>query len=205
MKTLAEVLLLLLLAGAPGPAPQLDPAEFAARDAHEGVTLVAKPYVNKEELKERFGAHPLGAAGIVAVEVLVVNERNEAIRVAWERAVLLVGEGKFELLEPEAIAGRIYPLPKVKPGAPWPEKQKRPPRDKHREARETLEAALWSQRMRVAVIPAGSRARGFLYFDGGEQPLELGKARLYVPEVVRLLEQQPLLYFEVDFKAYAKE
>ncbi|MFQ5817669.1 MAG: hypothetical protein ACE5H2_06920 [Terriglobia bacterium] len=215
MRPSGELVLALLLAvasvaasrsagggGAQGPpAAQLDPAEYAARDAHEGVTLAAKLYLQAAELKARFGTHPLLAAGIVAVEILIVNERAESVRVAWARAVLLSGEEKFEQIEPERIAWQLYPPPKIRSKRPWPEQSKRLPRDKQRTAREGLEAALRSQRMRLAVIPAGGRARGFLYFDPGTLPLELARARLYLPEVVRLPGEEPLLFFEVELKA----
>lgn len=189
------------------PAAQFDPAQYAARDAHEGVTLAAKPHLQAAELEARFGAHPLLAAGIVPVEVLIVNARAEPVRVAWERALLLSGEEKFQQIAPERIAWQVYPPPKIKSKRPWPEPSTRFPRfprDKKRTAREALEAALQSQLMRLAVIPAGGRARGFLYFDRGEQPFALARARLYLPEVVRLPGEEPLLFFEVELKAYAE-
>lgn len=199
-----EVVLVLavsLAAQAPPSAPW-DPAQYVARDTHEGVTLAAKPYLAPAELTW-LGPHPILAGGIVPVEVLIVNERAESIRVAWDRAVLLGEEEKFEQIEPERIAWRIYPPPKPTSSRPWPEQRRKLPSDKKRTERETLEAALRSHSMRTAVIPPGGRARGFLYFDRGERPLELAAARLYVPEVVRLPDEEPLLFFEVDLKAYA--
>lgn len=205
MRTSGELALLVaLLCAAQEPPPaRLDPAAYAARDAHEGVTLAAKPYLAEAEVEPRFGAYRLLAAGIVPIEVLLVNARAEPIRVAWERAVLLSGEEKFEQIEPERAAASLYPPPKAKSGRPWPEKRgKSPPPDKNRPARETLEAALRSQAIRAQVVPAGGRVRGFLYFFRGQQPLVLPQARLYVPEVVRLPGEEPLLFFEVEFKAY---
>ena len=204
MKPLTELVLSLALAAqAPLPSP-MDPAQYAARDSHEGATLAARPYREPAELEARFGRHPLAQAGTVVVEVLVVNEREEAIRVAWERVVLLSGTESLEQVEPEQIAWRVYPPPKTKSKQPWPGPPTKLPADKKRLPREALEAALVSQGMRVEVIAAGGRARGFLYFYLGDQPLDLARARLYVPEVVRLPEEEPLLFFELDLKVYAK-
>lgn len=186
------------------PAPPLDPAAFPARDTHEGVTLAAKPHTQPADLAARFGKHPLQPAGILPIEVLVVNERSEAIRIAWERAVLYIEEDRFETIDGERAAWKVYPPPKTKPGKPWPGTPEKFPRDKKREVRENLQAALTSQQVRLAVIRAGSRARGFLYFDLGARRLDLSTARLYLPEVVRLPDEEPLIFFEVELKPYAQ-
>ena len=190
------------------PASRFELSAYAAYDSHEGVTLAAKPYVLAAELETVFGKHNLQDAGVVPVEILIINERVEPIRVVWQRALLLSAEDKFGLIEPEAIAWRLYSPPKLKLPRTWPERRKKLPRDTKRTAREAAEAALRSQHLRPSVIPNGRRARGFLYFDCGPkssgQPLVLATARLYLPEVVVLPNAQPLFYFEVDLSPYAK-
>lgn len=190
------------------PASRFELSAYAAYDSHEDVTLAAKPYVLAAELEAVFGKHNLQGVGVVPVEVLIINERVESIRVVWQRALLLSAEDKFGLIEPEAIAWRLYPPPKLKLPRTWPERRKKLPRDTKRTAREAAEAALRSQYLQLSVIPNGGRARGFLYFDRGpessEQPLVLAAAHLYVPEVVVLPDGQPLFYFEVELSPYAK-
>jgi len=186
------------------PAARLELSAYLAADSHEEVTLAAKPYVLAAELEVVFGKHNLAGAGVVPVEILIINTRAEPIRVAWERALLLSGEDKFELIEPEAIAWRLYPPPKPRSPRTWPERPDKFPPDTKRAARESAEAALRSQHLRLSVIPAGGRARGFLYFDRGQQPLPLAQTRLYLPEVVSLPSEQPLFYFEVDLSPYTK-
>ncbi|MBI4462101.1 MAG: hypothetical protein HY653_04265 [Acidobacteria bacterium] len=201
---LAVLLFAFACAAQEPPAAGFDPAAYAARDVHEGVTLAARPYLAAADVEALFGRHSLLAAGIVPVEVLLVNERQESVRVAWEQVVLLSGEAKFERIEPERIAWLVYPAPEMKTQQPWPGKPTKMPPDKKRNQREAVEAALRSQQMRVSVIPAAGRARGFLYFDRGTEPLTLARASLYVPQVVRLPEEQPLLFFEVSLKVYAE-
>jgi len=205
--TVAVVVLAAVCIAQQPPVSRFELSAYATRDSHEGVTLAAKPYVSTAELEAVFGKHDLRGAGVVPVEILIVNERVEPIRVAWQRALLLSGEDKFELIEPEAIARRLYPPPKIELPRTRPERRKKLPPDTKRTAREAAEAALRSQHLQLSVIPGGGRARGFLYFDCGPesswQSLVLA-ARLYVPEVVVLPSQQPLFYFEVELSPYAK-
>lgn len=186
----------------PGASTELYP--FLAREAHEGVTMAARPLRELTEAERLFGpnAAPL-RAGVLPIELLLINERAEPVRIALGRIQLVTDEEKFESARPEEIARALYPPPKN----PEPDPRRlsvRAPKDKDRTRREEAEAALRSRQLRAAVIGPGSRARGFLYFDLRAVSLELERTRVYVPQVTTLPDEQPLFFFEISLEPYAR-
>lgn len=177
---------------------------FLARDAHEGVTFAARPLRDSTEAEAVFGknAAPL-RAGVLPVELLIVNQRAEVVEAAVDRVVLVTDEKKFEQVEPQEIAWALYPPPESKKPINPTRIPSRIPKDKNRGKREEAEAALRSRQLRAAVAPPGGRARGYLYFKVGETPLDLAEVRVYIPEVVALPEREALLFFEISLKPYA--
>lgn len=183
-------------------AQEAPPAEtrFTSRDAHQGVTIAARPLAEATEAEALFGkaAAPV-RGGLLAVELLVVNEREAAIGLNLERITLLRHGGKFPHIRPAEAALLLYPLPEVRAPVlgPQPSPRSRVAKDKKRKEREEAEASLASRRFRTASIPPGGQARGFLYFDLGEAETELAGMQLYIPEVDDSATGEGLLYFEL--------
>lgn len=182
------------------------PESFRAREAHEGVTIAVRPIPDAPEAEEVFGktAAPV-RAGFLPVELVVLNRREEPIRVELSRIVVLEDERRFEQVELSEIALALYPLPKPKDkpkktGMGVPE----PPKDKDLTKREEAEATLRSRQLRAATVNPGGQARGFLYFDLRQASLDLERAIVYVPEVTVAPSGQALFYFEISLKDYAK-
>ena len=186
---------------AQGPPPE--EARFTARDAHQGVTIAARPLSDVAEAETLFGkdAAPV-RAGLLAVEMLVVNERDAPITINLGRITLLRNGDKFRQILPAEAALRLYPLPEGRvpdlgprrlpvPGGP------KMPKDKKRKEREEAEASLASRRFRTRSIPPGGQARGFLYFDLGETGAELTRMQLYIPEVNDAETNDGLVFFEI--------
>ena len=178
-------------------------ARFTARDAHQGVTIAARPLADVAEAETLFGkdAAPV-RAGLLAMEMLVVNEREAPITINLGRIALLRNGDKFQQIPPAEAALRLYPLPEGRQPnlgpQPLPLPRRSPlPKDKKRGDREEAEAALASRRFRTRSIPAGGQARGFLYFDLGEVGANLAGMQLYIPNVDDAATGEGLLYFEI--------
>ena len=204
MKLLGSVfwvaLALALMAQAPPPG---EPERFLARDSHEQVTIAARPLLDPLEAEKVFGKNaPIGRAGILPVEILILNQRAEAVRVSLGRIVVVAGADKFEQIDPARAAWTLYPPPSAKKakGGHIP----RLAEDKNRAKREEAEAALRFRQLRAGVVGPGGQARGYLYFDLGEAALEPAEAGVYIPEVVALPGEKALLFFEISLKPYAR-
>ena len=182
------------------------PESFRAREAHEGVTIAARPIPDAPEAEEVFGqtAAPV-RAGFLPVELIILNRRDEPVRVELSRIVVLEDERRFEQAELSDIALALYPLPKPKDkpkttgmGVP------KAPKDKDLTKREGAEATLRSRQLRAATVNPGGQARGFLYFDLRRASLDVEKSIVYVPEVAVVPGGQALFYFEISLKPYAR-
>ncbi len=201
--------------GAGRATPPADEDRFLSRDAHQGVTIAARPVPDQDEAEKIFGkaAAPI-RAGVLPVELLIINERHDGVEVALEN-IQVMGEGQeFVQVSPEEIALALYPppgaeQPKVgpKPSSPIPIPRLPVPKDKKdkkRAAREGVEAALRSRQWRAREVPPGGRARGFLYFALGEEGIDLAHASVYVPHVSAVASKEGLLFFEIALAPYAQ-
>lgn len=178
-------------------------ARFTARDAHQGVTIAARPLSDVAEAETLFGkdAAPV-RAGLLAVEMLAVNERDAPITINLGRITLLRNGDKFQQIPPAEAALLLFPLPEARAPAldpqPLPLPRRSPvPKDKKRADREEAEASLASRRFRTRSLPPGGQARGFLYFDLGEVGADLAGMQLYIPDVDDAATGEGLLYFEI--------
>lgn len=204
--TLLPIALGLILATFALPAQEphsSDLSAFVAQDAHEGVTIAVRPVLDQPEAEGIFGKNAAPVrVGVLPVELLIINERPEPVRVALERIQVVTDAERFEQVQPEKISWALYPPPKAKKPTTSTRIPTRLPKDKSREKREEAEAALRSRQLRAAVVGPGGQARGYLYFDLGRSSLDLTQARLYVPEVAQVPSGQALFFFEVSLEAY---
>ncbi len=195
--------LLFLLAPSFACAQQADPAALPARDTHEGLLVAADPYRDAARVRERFGKKNPHDAGILPVELFFRNDTDRAIRVNLERIQLLLappGEQR-QRLEPLAVEDVVDRM--LNKGGPNPTMPRRPlpgrrPGGGHgKEARE-LEETLRPLLMEMNVLPPHSTVHGFLFFDVSHHYDLVRYARLYVPELKFLPDEQALMFFEVE-------
>ena len=201
---LARVIALALLAWLVSNA-QTGDEWFRSRDAHQGVSIAARPVPDTPEAEEIFGKNAAAPrAGFLPVELLIVNERAEPVRVTLARIQVAQEEETFEQIEIEEIALALHPLPKSKEPVGSTRVPKKIPKDKNRTQREEAEAGLRSRQLRLELIPPGGQARGYLYFDLRGSSIRMSSAFVYVPEVVVEESGEKLFFFEVSLRPYAK-
>src|SRR5258705_4278800 len=187
-------------------AAQQPPLRTASLEAHEGITITARPWTDAAKYKEKFPKKSPYAAGVLAVEVAFRNDSDDSIKVNLSRIRLTVhldSENTQELpsLTPEDLAQAVLkpagkdptadrsqlPLP-----APLPQGNGK---DKNLDElqRQAQEASI-----PTGVIAPHSTVQGLLYFDLQSQFDLLGTAHLYVPDLVLMRGNRALTYFDID-------
>ena len=183
---------------------QVNPASLPAHDSHQGVTVAVKPMMAEAAYKTQFGGRTPYEAGIVALEVFFRNDNDKPIRVNLGSFRLLVdrpGQSlqKIEPLSSEEVADRVLlktPSDPRAPRLPVPG-TRRPTSNRDKNWQE------FAARMQAAGIPSDilapkSTVRGFLFFDVNHHYDWLSSARLDVPDLTFMLDNQALFFFQVD-------
>jgi len=191
-----------------GPAAQPPQATMKAAsvEAHEGVTISARPWTDAATYKAKFQKKSPLAAGIVAIETTIRNDSDDSMKVDLEqiRLNVTVSEDNRQALRsltPEDVAdvmtetGKKDPTAKHRVPFPIPSTGQRVGRDKKwmEIQKAAAEAAVAS-----SIVAPHHSVQGLLYFDLQGQFDLLGTAHLYVPDVRALETNHPLLYFEID-------
>jgi hypothetical protein len=180
--------------------------EFPAQDSHQQVTIAAIPVPDTAAAEKIFGPKAAPTrAGFLPVELVITNDRAEAVRVDLERIKVLSDGDQYEQADAVTMAWRLYPPPKPKKPID-PTRLPSPssiPKDKNRGAREEAEASLRSRQLRASVIPPGATARGYLYFNLRGGSIDLARSSVYIPEVTVVPTGEGLLFFEISLKPYA--
>jgi hypothetical protein len=181
------------------------PPHDSITDSHEGITIGVDPWTTSNRYKEKFPKKSPFAGGVVAIHIRVQNNNDQGIKINLERIRLLVqiDEENRQELEPLTAAdvadavllkdngkdptSRRNPLP-IPVGKP------RPSRDANWTA---LRDACQNAGVPSTVIGAHSFVEGLVYFDlRGEVDL-LQSARLYVPSLTTMGNNQPISYFDI--------
>jgi hypothetical protein len=188
---------------------QATPVATAAlpHDNHDGLTVLADPYVDKARSKEKFGkANPL-EVGILPIEVFLRNGTDHPIQVNINTIQLEVHlrSGKrqdIDWLSPEDVAGLI-----AHPGGAAPSQRRvagipLPTGDKKAEKLAEILRPLTLDSDTVA--PMGS-LHGFLYFNVNHDPSLASTSVLYIPDVVVIPTKKTLMFFEVPLGKNAEK
>lgn len=177
-----------------------DATAALAHDNHDGLTVLADPYVDKQRSKEKFGkANPLDA-GVLPIEVFLRNETDEPIQVNINTIQLEVhlrngGRQDIDWLSPEDVAALI-----AHPGGAAPSTPRRiagiplPSGDKKADK---LADILRPLSLDSDTVPPMGSLHGFLYFDVNHDPSLAATAVLYVPDAVIIPTKKTLMFFEV--------
>jgi hypothetical protein len=175
-------------------------------DSHEGMTIGVDPWTTAGRYKEKFPKKSPFSGGIVALHVSFRNDTDKGMRVDLQRIRLLVQisedvRQQLEPLSPDDVADTIIlkesgkdPTARRLP-LPVPVGKPKAKRDaKWTEFRDTCQNAA----VPSSVIAAHGAVDGLVYFDlRGEVDL-LWTARLYVPNLVTMGDNQPISFFDID-------
>jgi hypothetical protein len=179
-----------------------DPASLPAHQTHQGVTVAVRPLVTEAAYKAQFTGRTPYEAGILALEVFFRNDNDKPVRLKLTTMRLLVERSgqrqRIDPLTPEEVADRVILKTPSEPKVsrlPIPGRVPSSNRDKN-----WLEFA---GRLRAAVIPSdvvGPKAtvRGYLFFDIDHHYDWLPDARLDVPDIAFMLNNEALFFFQVD-------
>jgi hypothetical protein len=186
------------------PRAQTDPSSLPARETHQGVTIAVKPLVTEAAYKAQFTGKTPYEAGILALEVFFRNDNDKPIRLKLETMRLLLDRTgqprqRIEPLSAEEVADRVLlgtPSDPRVPRLPLPGTG-RPKSNRDKNWQE------FAARMQAAGIPSdivGPKAtvRGFLFFDVDHHYDWLTDARLDVPDLAFMLNNEALFFFQVD-------
>jgi hypothetical protein len=179
--------------------------QLLPHDRHEGLAITADPYVDIERAKKTFGkANPI-PAGILPVEVFLGNETNQPVRVDLSTIQLEVhppdsNRQDVDSLSPVEVAALI-----VHPqGAPTPGTRRFPPigipstKDKKVSS---IADILRPLSLDADVVPPMGMIHGFLFFNLSHEMSLADNASLYVPDVVLVPSNKPMMFFEVALGA----
>jgi len=184
---------------------QVDPASLPAHESHQGVTVAVKPLITEASYKAQFGGRTPYEAGVVALEVFFRNDNDKPIRVNLGNMRLLVsrpGESlqRIEPLSAEEVANRVLlnaPSDPRRPRLPNPlgNRGGNSARDKNWQE---LAGRLRAAGVKSDLLGPKSTVSGFLFFDVNHHYDWLSSARLDVPDLAFMLDNQALFFFQVD-------
>ena len=184
---------------------QVDPASLPAHESHQGVTVAVKPLMSEAGYKAQFGGRTPYEAGVVALEVFFRNDNDKPIRVNLGNMRLLVsrpGESlqRIEPLSAEEVANRVLlnaPSDPRRPRLPNPlgNRGANSARDKNWQE---LAGRLRAAGVQSDLLGPKSTVSGFLFFDVNHHYDWLSSARLDVPDLAFMLDNQALFFFQVD-------
>jgi hypothetical protein len=175
-------------------------------DTHEGMTVAADPWTNASRYKEKFPKKSPFTGGVVAVDVSFRNDNDKGVKVDLQRLRLVVevsedSRQELEPLSPDDVADTVL----LKQTAKDPTAHRSPlpipsigkPKGTRDSNWTNFRDACQNAAVPSGVIGAHSTVAGLVYFDiRGEIDL-LQTARLYVPNLLMMQNNQPISYFDI--------
>ena len=204
------VLLAAVAAAACAPArAQVDPTSLPAHDSHQKLLVAVQPWLDPAQYKDRFGKKSPYDAGIVALDVYFRNDNDSPIHVDLSTVRLVVAQGDedpqhVEALTPEDVADRVL---LNGADAPSPGRPRLPignPKGDHDKQWTALADSVRAASLSSDLIPPHGTVHGCLYFDLAHHFGLLHDSQLYIPDLTFLVDNQVLLFFEVDLAPAAK-
>jgi hypothetical protein len=175
-------------------------APVLPHDTHDGLTIQADAYTERNRSKEKFGKADPFAAGILAVELTLRNATDKPIRVDINTIQLEVhlrsgGRQDLDWLAAEDVAALIAhpagasgPSRPRMPGLPIPTGDKKV---------DKLAEILKPLTLNADTVPPMGAVHGFIYFNVNSEMGLADNAVLYVPDAVLLPSKKALMFFEV--------
>jgi hypothetical protein len=185
---------------------QTDPASFPALDSHQNILIAVQPWLDAAQYKSRFGKKNPYDSGIVALDVYFRNDNDSPVKVDLTTIRLIVAQDQgdpqhIEPLTPEDVADTVLLT------GPRPAKPSLPsiyPKGGHDKEWNALADSLRAASLSSDLLPPHGTVHGCLYFDMDHHFGLLHDSHLYVPDLTFLVNNQVLLFFEVDLAPAAK-
>ena len=219
--TMAAIITLASLAAIPllgvqGSGSKPEPADYPANTTQHDVTIAVKPIFDTPAAEEIFGKDAAPTpAGFLPVEIVVWNNRVNAIEIEVDSVIIYSSEGRFEQVDPEFVALNLYPPPRRKiedptqktptPNPlpiPLPRRSKKRSKDKKRQKRELAEAELRRRWLRFGQAASGGTLRGYLYFDLRKASIDPAEAVVMISSVRDKGTGERLPFSEISLRPY---
>jgi hypothetical protein len=186
-------------------AAQQTPIRTASLEAHEGVTIMAKPWMDASKYKEKFPKKSPYAAGVLAVEVSFRNDSDDSVKVNLARIRLTIHLDSENTQELPSLSSEELAQAVLKPGGkdPTATRKKVPlpvplPKGGKDKNLDELQRQAQDASVPTGVIGPHSTVQGLLYFDLQSQFDLLDTAHLYVPDLILMRGNRALTYFDID-------
>jgi len=185
--------------------PTSKPLRAPYLDSHEGMTVGVDPWTTASRYKEKFSKKSPFSGGVVALYVSFRNESDKSVKVDLQRMRLLVQVSEDEKQELEPLsADDVADTVLLKPSTKDPTARRLPlpvPVPKPKSGRDSnwtnFRDACQNAAVPSSVVASHSTLEGLVYFDiRGEVDL-LQTARFYVPNLVRIGDNQLISYFDI--------
>lgn len=199
------ILMVVMFPGVSRPQTQQQQAiKAASLEAHEGVTISARPWTETNLYKEKFPKASPFSAGVLAIQVTFRNDSEESVKVGLDRIRLSLqidDDNRQELpsLSPSDVAEAVF-----KPKSQDPTSHKRLPipmgggSSGNDKKRTELQTEAQNAAVPTSVLAPHSTVQGLLYFDLQGQFDLLKTAHLYIPDVAFMKGNRALTFFEID-------
>jgi hypothetical protein len=188
--------------------PQPSTMRAAAVESHEGVTISAQPWTDAALYKSKFPKKSPLSAGIVGIDTIIRNDSDDSIKVDLDeiRLNVTIDEDNRQALhamtaddvadvmadinrkDPTKTHKLPLPIPTTGPG----------PKVGHDKKWTEMQKAAADAGVNSSIVAPHKSVEGLLYFDLQNQMDLLTSAHLYIPDIVALEKNHPLLYFEID-------
>ncbi len=188
---------------------QTDPASLPAHDSHEKLLVAVQPMLDATWYKDHFGKKSPYDAGVVALDVYFRNDNDSPIHVDLSTVRLVVGPDgddpqRVEALTPEEVADRVLLTGGTDPTAGRPRLPIGNPKGDHDKQWTALADSVRAAALASDLIPPHGTVHGCLYFDLAHHVDLLRDSQLYIPDLTYLVNNQVLLFFEVDLAPAVK-
>lgn len=180
--------------------------QLLAHDRHDGLTISADPYIDGERAKKTFGkANPI-PAGILPVEVFLRNETNQPIRIDLTTIQLEVRPPESKRQDVDSLTVVEVANVIVHPqGSATPGTRRFPPIGLPSSGNDkkvaNMAEILRPLALDADVVPPMNVIRGFLFFNLSHEMSLADHASLYVPDVMVVPSNKPMMFFEVALGA----
>jgi len=187
------------------PAPPTAEDVLLPHDRHDGLTISADPYIDVERAKKTFGkANPI-PAGILPVEVFLRNETGQPIRIDLTTIQLEVRPPDSKRQEVDSLTTVEVATVIAHPqGAAAPGTRRFPPigiPSSSDKKVANIADILRPLALDADVVPPMSMIHGFLFFNLSHQMTLADNASVYVPDVMFVPSNKPMMFFEVALGA----
>jgi hypothetical protein len=188
---------------------QTDPASLPAHDSHEKLLVAVQPWLDATLYKDHFGKKSPYDAGVIALDVYFRNDNDSPIKVDLTTIRLVVAQGdddaqRIEALTPEDVADRVL-LTGSEPASPGrPRLPVSNPKGDHDKQWTALADSVRAASLSTDLIPPHGTVHGCIYFDLSHHVDLLRDSHLYIPDLTFLVNNQVLLFFEIDLAPAAK-